>query len=85
MEGLQELPLAWKTEWEAQGVTNARAVGGGAATDLEFRVYRESSGVRGTERRKEPRMTEGQAGMYREWQSLAEMKDRGLEGTAFGQ
>lgn len=45
MEGLQ-LSLAWKTEWEAQGATNVRAVGGGAATDLEFIIYRESRGVR---------------------------------------
>lgn len=43
--GLRELSLVWKTGWEVRGVTNLRIVGGGATTDLEFRVYKESSGV----------------------------------------
>lgn len=46
IEGLRELSLVWKTEWEAQRATNVMAVGCGTTNDVEFRVYRESNGVR---------------------------------------
>lgn len=44
--GLRELPLMWKTGWEGKATTNLRIVGGKATTDLEFRVYKESRGVK---------------------------------------